>query len=152
MIYSNPDFHQTGHVGHCQFTQECSPFITRNILGSLQFRPFLVFSLFCICSKLWNLPASQGKKQTSFKNTSCLDVKNKNLIYFIHQQKKYLTKCKIENNEKTNGEHCKTFVTTIQLNENSKKEPFYSFPLFVLQFSWFKTYPNADAKQRKTKF
>jgi hypothetical protein len=35
-------------------------------------RPFLVFSLFCVSSKLWNLPASQGKKQTSFKKQNCL--------------------------------------------------------------------------------
>jgi hypothetical protein len=34
-------------------------------------RPFLVFSLFCVSSKLWNLPASQGKKQTSFKKQNC---------------------------------------------------------------------------------
>jgi hypothetical protein len=26
-----------------------------------------------------------------------------------------------------------------------------NFLLFVLQLSWFKTYPHADAKQRKTK-
>jgi hypothetical protein len=35
-------------------------------------RPFLVFSPFCVSSKLWNLPASQGKKQTSFEKQSCL--------------------------------------------------------------------------------
>jgi hypothetical protein len=33
-----------------------------------------------------------------------------------------------------------------------EKRCFYGdFPLFVLQLSWFKTYPHADAKQRKTK-
>jgi hypothetical protein len=32
------------------------------------------------------------------------------------------------------------------------KDDFYrDFLLFVFQLSWFKTYPHADAKQRKTK-
>jgi hypothetical protein len=34
-------------------------------------RPFLVFSLFCVSSKLRYLPASQGKKQTIFKKQNC---------------------------------------------------------------------------------
>jgi hypothetical protein len=42
-------------------------------------RQLLVFSLFCVSSKLWNLSASQGIKQTSFKSkvvfACCMDVK-----------------------------------------------------------------------------
>ena len=113
----------------------------------------MFFLCFCISSKLWNLPTSQGKNKQALKNKTasacCMDVKlNKNLINFIYQWKK----CKMENNDKINREHYITFAIIIRLKENSIKRCFYrNFLLFVLQLSCFKTYPHADEKQRKTK-
>jgi hypothetical protein len=46
--------------------------IVHSLTPSYTVRPFLIFSLFCVSSKLWNLPASQGKKQTSFQKQNCL--------------------------------------------------------------------------------
>jgi hypothetical protein len=45
--------------------------------------------------------------------------KLKRLIYFIDQQQKIAQqRVKIENNNKDNGEQCKTFAFTTQLYEN----------------------------------
>jgi hypothetical protein len=94
------------------------------------------------------------EKQTSFKNkiasACCLALKhNKNLIYFIYQQKKCSTKCKIEKNDSINEEQYKTFTFTIQLNENSIKRHFHTEIFFCL-FCSFRV-QNADAKQKKRK-
>jgi ATP-dependent RNA circularization protein (DNA/RNA ligase family) len=42
----------------------------------------------------------KNKQALKYKTTSawCMDVKHQ-IIYFIFQQKKYSTKCKIENND-----------------------------------------------------
>jgi hypothetical protein len=60
--------------------------------------------LFCVSSKLWNLPASLGKK-TNLKNkivSACsMDMFNttKNLIYSVYYQTSQLS-VKIQNNDK----------------------------------------------------
>jgi hypothetical protein len=45
----------------------------------------------------------------------------------------------------------KTFALMTWLKKISWKTFYRYFLLFVLQLSWVKTYPHADAKQRKTK-
>jgi hypothetical protein len=60
-------------------------------------RSFLVFSLFCVSSKLWNLSASQGAKTSKLLKTKLSfhvlrTWNNTNLIYFIYQQRKYSRK------------------------------------------------------------
>jgi hypothetical protein len=52
-------------------------------------------------------PPARGKNKQALNNKTtsarCMDVKDdKNFICFIHQQRKYSTKCKIENNELIN--------------------------------------------------
>jgi hypothetical protein len=77
-----------------------------------------------------------------------MDVKhNKNLIYFIYQQKTHSSKCKIANTEKLIESVTRPLQSHITIKRKShKKDVFYrNFPLFVLQLSLFKTYPHTDA-------
>jgi hypothetical protein len=117
-------------------------------------RPFLVFSLFASVQNCETYPPARGKNKQAFKNkvvfACCVDVKQQKFNLLHLSTKEILKKEYKQNNQNDIWEHYKIFAFTIQFQK--WKDAFCRcFLLFVLHLSWFKTYPHADAKQRKTK-
>jgi hypothetical protein len=115
------------HLGKSKINFDFSYFVSKTIS---------LFFFLCNASiQNWETypPARENKNALENKTASTcrMDVKhNKNVIYSIHQQKKYSTNCKIENDYLINWEQYMTFAITIRLNENSINTFFNSnFPL-----------------------
>jgi hypothetical protein len=127
------------------------------VRGHLCFKTHLVFSV------LRQFKIVKPTRQPGEKTNKLLKTKlslhivwtwnNKSLIYFIYQQRKYSRKS-IDKIIKRTVENITTPLHS-QYNLKVKipwKDVFCRyFLLFVLQLLLFKTYPHADAKQRKTK-
>jgi hypothetical protein len=100
----------------------------------------LFFLCFASVQNCETYPPAREKNKQVLKNKTasacCVDVKhNKNLIYFIYQQKKCSTKCKIENNDKRALQDLCNYKTIIR--KFHKKtffiEIFLCFSTFVVQ-------------------
>jgi hypothetical protein len=117
----------------------------------------LFFLCFASVQNCETYPPARRKNKQALKNkvgsACCMDVKcNNNFIYFFFCKRNTQQSVKLKDNDSINEEYYKTFAITTQLNENFIEKRFYrDFLLFVFQLLWFKTYPHADAKQRKTK-